>query len=127
MGAILFGVANWVHIHLKPTSMCGINFVGGGGGGLKGYEEDLPADQDLNTLSSEIDVWRHQLELMPRMVVVITDIAAKALVLASETETYTGVVHLFTLVCTWPVTTASCDRYISVLRILKSYTRSTIG
>ena len=32
-GAILFGVAYWVHIHLKPTSMCGINFVGGGGGG----------------------------------------------------------------------------------------------
>ena len=32
MGAILFGVANWVHIHLKPTSMCGINVVGGGGG-----------------------------------------------------------------------------------------------
>ena len=32
-GAILFGVANWVHIHLKPTSMCGINVVGGGGGG----------------------------------------------------------------------------------------------
>ena len=31
-GAILFGVAYWVHIHLKPTSMCGINFVGGGGG-----------------------------------------------------------------------------------------------
>ena len=31
MGAILFGVAYWVHIHLKPTSMCGINFVGGGG------------------------------------------------------------------------------------------------
>ena len=31
-GAILFGVANWVHIHLKPTSMCGINAVGGGGG-----------------------------------------------------------------------------------------------
>ena len=30
-GAILFGVANWVHIHLKPTSMCGINVVGGGG------------------------------------------------------------------------------------------------
>ena len=33
-GAILFGVANWVHIHLKPTSMCGINFVLGGGGGV---------------------------------------------------------------------------------------------
>ena len=31
-GAILFGVANRVHIHLKPTSMCGINVVGGGGG-----------------------------------------------------------------------------------------------
>ena len=31
-GAILFGVAYWVHIHLKPTSMRGINFVGGGGG-----------------------------------------------------------------------------------------------
>ena len=25
-------LANWVHIHLKPTSMCGINVVGGGGG-----------------------------------------------------------------------------------------------
>ena len=35
-GAILFGVAYWVHIHLKPTSMCGINFVGGGGGGEGG-------------------------------------------------------------------------------------------
>ena len=36
-GAILFGVAYWVHIHLKPTSMCGINFVGGlGGGGVAG-------------------------------------------------------------------------------------------
>ena len=23
---------HWVHIHLKPTSMCGINVVGGGGG-----------------------------------------------------------------------------------------------
>ena len=34
-GAILFGVANWVHIHLKPTSMCGINVVGGGGGGFE--------------------------------------------------------------------------------------------
>ena len=32
-GAILFGVAHWVHIHLKLTSMCGINVVGGGGGG----------------------------------------------------------------------------------------------
>ena len=32
-GAILFGVANWVHIHLKPTSMCGINVLRGGGGG----------------------------------------------------------------------------------------------
>ena len=31
-GAILFGVANWVHIHLEPTSTCGINVVGGGGG-----------------------------------------------------------------------------------------------
>ena len=33
-GRHLFGVANWVHIHLKPTSMCGINVVGGGGGNL---------------------------------------------------------------------------------------------
>ena len=31
-GAILFGVANRVHIHLKPTSMCGVSGGGGGGG-----------------------------------------------------------------------------------------------
>ena len=40
-GAILFGVANWVHIHLKPTSMCGINVVGGGGGGYPKHVEEL--------------------------------------------------------------------------------------
>ena len=32
-GAILFGVADRVHIHLKPTSMCGINVATGKGGG----------------------------------------------------------------------------------------------
>ena len=31
--ANLFWVGNWVHIHLKPTSMCGIQLGGGGGGG----------------------------------------------------------------------------------------------
>ena len=39
-GAILFSVANIVHIHWKPTSMCGIDVAvcvwGGGGGGLNG-------------------------------------------------------------------------------------------
>ena len=43
-GAILFGVAYWVHIPLKPTSMCGINFVGGGGGGGQSLV-DLPRSQ----------------------------------------------------------------------------------
>ena len=93
----------------------------------KKYEEDLPADQDLSTLLSEIDGWRHQLESMPRTIIEETDTVAKALVLASESGTYPGLVRLLALVCTWPVTTASCERSISVLRTLKSYMRSTIG
>ena len=44
-GAILFGVAKRVHIHLKPTSMCGIVAVvvggGGGGGGFLGSKPRL--------------------------------------------------------------------------------------
>ena len=53
-GAILFGVANWVHIHLKPTSMCGINVVGGGGGG--GREGEKGSDQSSGT-TRRSEVW----------------------------------------------------------------------
>ena len=37
-----------VHIHLKPTSMCGINVVGGGGGGV-GFPNIHAAKPILNS------------------------------------------------------------------------------
>ena len=85
------------------------------------FQADLPTGHNMRTFQAELEQWeavcKDGQEKTPQ----------EALRRASESGMFPSIERLLTLVCTWPVTTCSCERFISSLRRLKTYMRSTMG
>ena len=86
--------------------------------------DDLPPGQSLQTLAAELEHWQLLLqELSPDELPSTTQ---EALRFAAD-KLCPCITRLLELVCSLPVSTASCERCISGLRRLKTYLRTTMG
>ena len=108
-------------LRLVPTVLMSITNTGELNEMVLVYEDDLPSP---DTWEAELHRWRVSwqctgLENMPGT-------PAEALVSCNR-DLYPNVYTLLKIVCTLPVTTATCERSISVIRRLKTYLRATMG
>ena len=89
---------------------------------LKFYSNDLPS---LTCIDSELDLWKHKWKAN---CVVASELDTPEKTLAHTDYDFFPNIHtLFSIMGTLPVTSCECERSISMLRIIKSPLRSTMG
>ena len=84
------------------------------------YKEDLPSPSSLDV---ELHLWKCKWRSFSQP---LPDTPVEALAFASRSM-FPNIHQLLRLVCNIPVTSCECERSVSVLRLLKTYLRSSMG